>query len=149
MIFSLFETVKLSVSISPRNFYNSLNSIKDIGFPISKLLHITSNTVQCGRKRLPVHHHRADYVFCSSEIIEFIYIQFKSRFLLNPVLEGVVGFAHYSTVMNRLISAECAVFVFIPWCISRFQKLELFRTIDKCSRKTHMANRMNSSFANK
>ena len=27
---SLFETVKLSVSISPRNLYNSLKSIKEI-----------------------------------------------------------------------------------------------------------------------
>ena len=31
MIISLFETVKLSVSISPRNLYNSLKSIKEIG----------------------------------------------------------------------------------------------------------------------
>ena len=29
VIMSLFETVKLSVSISPRNLYNSLNSIKE------------------------------------------------------------------------------------------------------------------------
>ena len=29
MILSLFETVRLSVSISPRNLYNSLNSIKE------------------------------------------------------------------------------------------------------------------------
>ena len=30
VIISLFETVKLSVSISPRNLYNSLKSIKEI-----------------------------------------------------------------------------------------------------------------------
>ena len=29
VIISLFETVRLSVSISPRNLYNSLNSIKE------------------------------------------------------------------------------------------------------------------------
>ena len=29
MIISLFETVRLSVSISPRNLYNSLKSIKE------------------------------------------------------------------------------------------------------------------------
>ena len=30
VIISLFETVRLSVSISPRNLYNSLESIKEI-----------------------------------------------------------------------------------------------------------------------
>ena len=33
VIISLFETVRLSVSISLRNLYNSLNSIKYIPFP--------------------------------------------------------------------------------------------------------------------
>ena len=32
VIISLFETVRLSVSISLRNLYNSLNSIKEIRF---------------------------------------------------------------------------------------------------------------------
>ena len=32
VIISLFETVRLSVSISPRNLYNSLKSIKEITF---------------------------------------------------------------------------------------------------------------------
>ena len=32
VIISLFETVRLSVSISPRNLYNSLKSIKEIAF---------------------------------------------------------------------------------------------------------------------
>ena len=32
VIISLFETVRLSVSISPRNLYNSLKSIKEIVF---------------------------------------------------------------------------------------------------------------------
>ena len=32
VIISLFEIVRLSVSISLRNLYNSLNSIKEIGF---------------------------------------------------------------------------------------------------------------------
>ena len=31
VIISLFETVRLSVSIIPRNLYNSLKSIKEIG----------------------------------------------------------------------------------------------------------------------
>ena len=31
VIISLFETVRLSVSISPRNLYNSLKSIKETG----------------------------------------------------------------------------------------------------------------------
>ena len=30
VIISLFETVRLSVSISPRNLYNSLKSIKEV-----------------------------------------------------------------------------------------------------------------------
>ena len=32
VIISLFETVRLPVSISPRNLYNSLKSIKEISF---------------------------------------------------------------------------------------------------------------------
>ena len=32
VIISLFETVRLSVSISPRNLYNSLKSTKEIPF---------------------------------------------------------------------------------------------------------------------
>ena len=32
MIISLFETVRLSVSISPRNLYNSLKSMKENDF---------------------------------------------------------------------------------------------------------------------
>ena len=34
VIISLFETVRLSVSISPRNLYNSLKSIKERGIMI-------------------------------------------------------------------------------------------------------------------
>ena len=34
VIISLFETVELSVSISPRNLYNSLKSIKERGIMI-------------------------------------------------------------------------------------------------------------------
>ena len=34
VIISLFETVRLSVSISPRNLYNSLKSIKENGLTI-------------------------------------------------------------------------------------------------------------------
>ena len=34
VIISLFETVRLSVSISLRNLYNSLNSIKESGLRI-------------------------------------------------------------------------------------------------------------------
>ena len=35
VIISLFETVRLSVSISPRNLYNSLKSIEEIVIPES------------------------------------------------------------------------------------------------------------------
>ena len=35
LIISLFETVRLSVSISLRILYNSLNSIKEINFSVS------------------------------------------------------------------------------------------------------------------
>ena len=35
VIVSLFETVRLSVSISPRNLYNSLKSIKEFRFILS------------------------------------------------------------------------------------------------------------------
>ena len=37
VIISLFETVRLSVSISPRNLYNSLKSIKESNYPPSNL----------------------------------------------------------------------------------------------------------------
>ena len=37
MIISLFETVKLSVSISPRSLYNSLKSIKESRLSLSRL----------------------------------------------------------------------------------------------------------------
>ena len=37
MIISLFETVRLSVSISPRNLYNSLKSIKEKPFLFSNM----------------------------------------------------------------------------------------------------------------
>ena len=36
VIISLFETVRLSVSISPRNLYNSLKSIKENGHATNK-----------------------------------------------------------------------------------------------------------------
>ena len=36
VIISLFDTVRLSVSISPRNLYKSLNSIKESTFSIEK-----------------------------------------------------------------------------------------------------------------
>ena len=42
MIISLFETVRLSVSISPRNLYNSLKSIKEI-----KFIFIVSSSGSC------------------------------------------------------------------------------------------------------
>ena len=38
VIISLFETVRLSVSISPRNLYNSLKSIKEISLLIRQRL---------------------------------------------------------------------------------------------------------------
>ena len=40
VIISLFETVRLSVSISLRNNYNSLKSIKDISFTYFKRVFI-------------------------------------------------------------------------------------------------------------
>ena len=36
VIISLFETVRLSVSLSPRNFYNSLKNIKERNMQIQK-----------------------------------------------------------------------------------------------------------------
>ena len=43
VIISLFETVRLSVSISPRNLYNSLKSIKEMqkSPTLTKVYHIT------------------------------------------------------------------------------------------------------------
>ena len=37
VIISLFETVRLSVSISPRNLYNSLKSIKETALVVHSL----------------------------------------------------------------------------------------------------------------
>ena len=48
-------------------------------------------------KRLPVHHHTADYIFWSFGIIEFIQIYFSSRVWFKPVLEGVAVVAHCTT----------------------------------------------------
>ena len=40
VVFSLFETVKLPVSISPRNLYNSSKSIKETVFIFITQIHI-------------------------------------------------------------------------------------------------------------
>ena len=48
-------------------------------------------------KRLPVHHHCADFIFLSFGIIEFIFSHLKIRVPLKPVLGGVAGVAHYIT----------------------------------------------------
>ena len=42
VIISLFETARLSVSISPRNLYNSLKSIKEITFTRSTFVVLDS-----------------------------------------------------------------------------------------------------------
>ena len=42
VIISLFETVRLSVSISLRNLYNSLNSTKEIGIFLFGIFHNTT-----------------------------------------------------------------------------------------------------------
>ena len=47
VIISLFETMRLSVSISPRNLYNSLKSIKENGFPLAVCLVGILNQSKC------------------------------------------------------------------------------------------------------
>ena len=47
VIISLIETVRLSVSISLRNLYNSLNSIKEMTFPIKILFKPTMLYLTC------------------------------------------------------------------------------------------------------
>ena len=57
-----------------------------------------AGVVPCGdRKRLPVHHYNAGYIFCSFGIIGLILSQFENRVLLKPVLEGLgnVAALHY------------------------------------------------------
>ena len=46
VIISLFETVRLSVSISPRNLYNSLKSIKEI-YAVISLINREEHGIQC------------------------------------------------------------------------------------------------------
>ena len=53
-------------------------------------------------KRLSVHHHSADYIFCSFGIIGLILSQFENRVPLKPVLGEVGSVApfHYCTRAN-------------------------------------------------
>ena len=55
-------------------------------------------------KRLPVHHHSADYIFWSFGIVGFILSYFENKVLLKPVLGAWRPVLHISLlVMNRLI----------------------------------------------
>ena len=47
-------------------------------------------------KRLPVHHHRADYIFWSIGIIEFNSV-FENRVPLKSVQGGMAAVAHFVT----------------------------------------------------
>ena len=49
VIISLLETVRLSVSISPRNLYNSLNSIKEKNLLIIQCIYEKGDTYLEGR----------------------------------------------------------------------------------------------------
>ena len=49
LIISLFETVRLSVSISLRNLYNSLNSIKETG------IYAVTNADTARKEKIPTY----------------------------------------------------------------------------------------------
>ena len=51
-----------------------------------------AGAVPCGGRKTS---RRADYIFSSFGIIEFIYSHFENRILLKPVLGGVASFAHF------------------------------------------------------
>ena len=70
-------------------------------------------------KRLPVHHHSADYIFWSYGIIEFISSYFENRVLLKPVLGGVASVAcfttdHEQTQLNRVCTFISLVYSLLP-----------------------------------
>ena len=52
-------------------------------------------------KRLPVHHHSADYNFWSFEIIVLIFNQFGNRVPLKPDYGALAVFHHYITAHER------------------------------------------------
>ena len=55
-------------------------------------------------KRLPIHHHSADYIFAGPlESFDLILSYFENRVPLKPVLVGNVASVHISLlIMNRL-----------------------------------------------
>ena len=61
-----------------------------------------ANVVPCdGRKKFPVLHYNADYIFWSFGIIGFIFGYFENRILLKPVLGYVASVAHLSLVLRK------------------------------------------------
>ena len=63
-------------------------------------------------KRLPVHHHCADYIFWPFGIIWFILSHFENKSLLEPVLGSVTNVAYFSTCheqtqLNRVCYFFC------------------------------------------
>ena len=64
-------------------------------------------------KRLPVHNHRADYIFWSFGTNGLIPCEFENRVPLKLVLEAVCGQCYAITLlhMNRLNQTEYAIFV--------------------------------------
>ena len=76
VIISLFETVRLSVSISPRNLYNSLNSIKEKGVNC-----ISSLKKDCALKS-PKRINETDFPWCinsEKQLVKMIFLIISRR----------------------------------------------------------------------
>ena len=80
-------------------------------------------------KRLPVHHHSADYIFWSICITEFIFSYLKIEFRLSRCL-GTWPVLHTSLlVMNRLNTTEFAILLFFFFsCGPCFKEISLIKT---------------------
>ena len=63
-------------------------------------------------KRLPVHHHCANYIFWLFGIIWFILSHFENKSLLEPVLGSVTNVAYFSTCHEQTqLNRVCYFFV--------------------------------------
>ena len=75
-------------------------------------LFTAAGVVPCGgNKRLPVHHHSADYIFWSFGIIEFIFSHLKIEFRLSWCLGAWAVLNISLLVMNRINKTEFAIFI--------------------------------------